>query len=132
MIPELGTTITTIEQITMPSKTYRIDEEANRIIGSIDGLGSILQSVKKILNTERYAYVIYDSRYGSELERLIGKPQEYVVADLERSIRAALMTDDRIQGIKDFTTSIDGTNLTASFTIISIEGNLTYTTEVIL
>lgn len=132
MIPQQGTSIGSIEQVSMPSLTYRIDPVSKRIVGMIDEKEALLQAVEKLLNTERYAYVIYDSQYGVELERLIGKPVDFVMADLPRVIEAALLTDDRIQGIKDYTAQVSGSDLIATFTVVSIEGDLIYSTEVSL
>lgn len=132
MIPEQGTSIGSIEQVSMPSLTYRIDPVSKRIVGMVDERDALLQAVDKILNTERYAYVIYSSQYGAELERLVGKPMDFVMADLPRVIEAALLTDDRIQGIKDYTAEISGSDLIATFTVVSFDGELIYTTEVML
>lgn len=39
----------------------------------MDGMEAVKQAVYKILQTERYKYVIYDWNYGVELEDLLEK-----------------------------------------------------------
>ena len=85
----------------------------------------------KILYTERYAYVIYSSQYGVELDRLIGKDYDFIVSDLERTITEALLADDRILGITDFVaeqTAID--RMAVSFRVNSVVGATNISTEV--
>ena len=87
----------------------------------------------KILYTERYAYVIYSSQYGVELDRLIGKDYDFIVSDLERTITEALLADDRILSITDFVaeqTAID--RMSATFTVNSVVGSVNINTEVII
>ena len=123
MTPEKTVNITELETVTQPSLTYKLDTDKKRIIGKIDNQEAIIQTVKKILNTERYAYVIYSSQYGSELENLIGKDYDFIVSDLERTINEALSVDERITSISDFTITKSGVDsLLASFNVNSIYG----------
>ena len=103
MIPQIqasNKTNSTIQNIvikTQPSLTYR--DNGNNIIGKTDGLEAITQTVWHILNTERYAYVIYPNWYGMELEKYKGQPFSYLEAQLENDLRSALLQDDRIYDI---------------------------------
>ena len=54
----LGTT-EIIKQADMPSKTYRIDFQTGRISGTVDGRDAMVQAIRKILQTERFQYLIY-------------------------------------------------------------------------
>ena len=131
MLPDVNTELTELEVTTQPSKTYNLDTVRNRIGVMIDGREAIMQAVKKILYTERYANVIYGSNYGVELYRLFGKDLEFVVGDLEATITEALLTDDRIESISNFQigrSSID--SVIASFTVNSIYGNIPMQAEV--
>lgn len=92
--------IRNIEEVVLPSYTYQVKN--GRIHGYIDGLEAMRQAVEKILLTERFEWVIYSSNYGVELERLIGKPYDFVKADLERTISQALLVDTRIKSIQNF------------------------------
>lgn len=123
MTPEQSVNITELETISQPSLTYKLDLEKKRITGKIDNQEAINQAVIKILNTERYAYTIYSSQYGVELERLLGQNYDFIVSDLERTISEALLVDDRITGISDFRIEKTGTDsLSAVFTVNSVFG----------
>lgn len=131
MIPEQQVDLTNLEVISQPSLTYKLDFERKRISGKINNEEAVMQLVMKILYTERYAYVIYSSQYGVELDRLIGKEYDFIVSDLERTITEALLADDRILSITDFTTEqteID--RMTASFKVNTIIGATNISTEV--
>lgn len=103
-----------------PSKTYRIHN--GHIEGNIDGLDAVRQSIYLILSTERYQYVIYSGDYGVELAGLIGKRKSYIEGDVERRITEALLEDDRIQDIKDFTITFDREEAKITFTAVTIFG----------
>lgn len=131
MIPEQQIDLTNLEVISQPSLTYKLDFERKRISGKINNEEAVMQLVMKILYTERYAYVIYSSQYGVELDRLIGKEYDFIVSDLERTITEALLADDRILSITDFTTEqteID--RMTVSFRVNTVIGATNISTEV--
>ena len=131
MIPEQSVDLTNLEVINQPSRTYKLDFDRKRIGGKIDNQEAIMQLVMKILYTERYAYVIYSSQYGVELDRLIGEEYDFIISDLERTITEALLVDDRILSITDFKTERTGLDqMIASFTVNSIEGSVDINTEV--
>ena len=68
----------------------------------MDELEAYKQAVYKILNTERYEHVIYSWNYGVELKELFGQHIAYVVPELERRIREAIMQDNRTVSVTDF------------------------------
>ena len=116
-----------------PTQTYRLDFVNKRIIGRVDRSDALMQAVKKIFSTDKYAYEIYDWYYGNELLKLIGQPYDYIVAQIPRIVKEALLVDDRIIGVTDFTfekTSID--SMTVTFLIHSVYSKLTYVLEVLL
>lgn len=120
-----------IENTELTSRTYRFDFENKRIEGFIDGKEAILQAVIKILKTERYSNVIYDDSYGVELDNLIGKEFDYVISQLERTIRESLLEDDRISDVVDFNwKKLDNVSLQVSLTVITDEGELRIEEEV--
>lgn len=103
MLPSTNSILTTNLNVEMqPSKQYRMEIETNRIVGSCEGLEAVKQAIYKILNTERYAYIIYSWDYGIELVDLYGKPPMYVCPELERRIKEALMQDSRIIKVDGF------------------------------
>lgn len=120
-----------VAQEQKPSLTWKLDLSSNRVKGMIDDKDAILQAVEKILLTERYAYRIYSWNYGSELQFYIGKDTDFVLADAERTIREALLQDDRILDIKDFSTKqVDLNSVSVSFTVVSVAGSFNYKKEV--
>lgn len=109
-----------------PTKTYQMDFENERVIGKIEGLEAMKQAIFKILNTERYQYLVYSWNYGSEFQDLFGMPVTYVCPELERRITEALTWDKRIKEVSDFsfdTTSQRGTVI-AFFTVHTIYGDV--------
>ena len=133
MIPEQEVDLTNLEVVSQPSLTYKLDFERKRIGGKIDNEEAIMQLVMKILYTERYAYVIYSSQYGVELDRLIGKDYDFIASDLERTITEALLADDRILSITDFQANKIGIDkMEVSFAVNSIAGSTNINTEVII
>ena len=85
-----------------PTHTYKMNLESNLIRGYTDGQEAMKQAIYKILNTERYQYVMYSWNYGIELLDLYGEPVSYVCPELERRITEALTWDDRIQTVDNF------------------------------
>lgn len=85
-----------------PTYTYRMNLENNLIRGYTDGQEAMKQAIYKILNTERYQYVMYSWNYGIELLDLYGEPVSYICPELERRITEALTWDDRIQSVDNF------------------------------
>ena len=133
MIPEQVIDLTDLEIENHPSRTYKLDFERKRIGGMIDNEQAIMQMVMKILYTERYAYVIYSSQYGVELDRLIGQDYNFIVSDLERTITEAITADDRVIDITDFQINKIGIDkMEVSFTVNSIVGSANINTEVII
>ena len=103
MLPQISaldnnTNIATIEVESQPSRTYKDDNKL--ISGTIDGIEAITQTVEHILVTERYAYPIYPSWYGMELEKYKGQSFEYLQAQIEKDLTEALTQDDRILRIE--------------------------------
>lgn len=110
------------ETMERPSRTWRLDVERGRVIGMIDGLDAVRQAAVKILQTERFRHLIYDTDYGVELANLIGRDPLLIRSELRRRIREALMQDDRIEDVADFQIDIAGDAATARFTVVSTFG----------
>ena len=108
-----------------PTKTYQMDLENERVIGNVEGLEAMKQAIFKILNTERYQYLVYSWNYGSQFQDLFGMPVTYVCPELERRITEALTWDKRIKEVTDFSfdTSQRG-KVIASFTVHTIYGDV--------
>jgi len=114
-----------LEKRTMPSLTWRINEEKAEVRGETDELDAMRQAVSKILQTERYRYAVYDWNYGVELEDLYGKNVSYVIPELKRRIEDALLADDRVTAVTDFSFQEEKGSVTAAFTVYTIFGEVT-------
>ena len=112
-----------VEFVAQPSLTWKIDHAAGRIAGTCDGHDAVKQAVEIILNVEQPAS-------GMLWEGLVGQDAGYVAAELQRRLQDALLTDDRITGLKNYEYSIDGQNLTVSFTVETVYGDVETGTEV--
>lgn len=126
MIPESGVYAEAeIEIVQMPSLTYRLDFRTNRIMGRVDGIEAVKQAIFKILNTERYEYLIYSWNYGVELNELIGEDLEVAYAELSARISEALLQDERILSVEAFSfEKIDKQTLQVNFHVETVEGEL--------
>lgn len=124
MIPVVADNLN-IEFTTMPSLNYKMNIDDEIIINKCNELEAMKQVIYKILNTERYQYLIYSWNYGIELADLFGEPVFYVVPELERRITEALLQDDRIESVSDFEfdTSKRGT-VACTFTVNTIFGEV--------
>lgn len=114
-----------------PSLTYRLDFTNRRIIGKVDDKEAVMQFIKKVLDTSKYAYEIYDWYYGNELLALVGMPYDYIVVEAPRIIEEALLVDDRITYIDQWSfkkVAVDAIEI--SFLVHTIYGNIKYTKEV--
>ena len=101
-----------------PSLT--LDE--NNIFREIDGLEALQQLMRRMLMTERFENTIYDHSYGMEFQELVGQDMDLVQADISRRIQEALLEDDRIRQVYEFSTTIDKTILNVTFTVVTIFG----------
>lgn len=115
----------------LPTKTYRIDLVNKRIIGTIDGREAVMQFIYKVLSTDKYAFEIYDWYYGNELLKLVGRPYDYIVTRIPNIFKEALLVDERILDVRDFTfnkTQIDA--VVVSCIIDTVYGKISYEQEV--
>lgn len=124
---DISNGVTFVQQ---PSLTWYINKATNQIQGTIDGTEAVAQTVDIILNVERFRWQIYSPNSGMEWAGLIGQDPGYVASELQRRITDALSVDDRIRGISDFSYSVDGNILSASFTVNTVYGPKQTTVEV--
>lgn len=112
-----------IEEI--PTCTYKMKSDSNRIQGHTDSLDAMKQSIFKILSTERYQHQMYSWNYGVELLDLYGEPVSYVCPELERRITEALTWDKRIKSVDNFEFDIsEKGEIRVSFIVHTIFGNI--------
>lgn len=113
-----------------PSLTWFINKDTNRIQGTVEDFAAVRQAVEIILNTERFRWQIYKPYSGMQWDGLIGQDPGYVALELKRRVTEALMVDDRITGVSDFSYSADGDELTASLTVNTVYGEIQTSVEV--
>ena len=140
MIPTINILTEEITEITYPSNTYRIvikhdpyadpAKAVDRISGYVDDIEAVKQAIYLILGTERYQFPIYSWDYGVELVDLFGKPMPYVMSELPRRIKDALIQDDRIDDVVDFEFEVNGHKLHTTFTVVTNLGNFNTELEV--
>lgn len=87
-----------------PSRTYKLDIETGEISGMIDGLEAVHQFISKAIHTRRYAHPIYSPDYGCEIKDLFGKgySDPYMESEIIRMVTEALIYDDRIDRVYNF------------------------------
>lgn len=118
-------TVADVEIVHQPSYTYSIDYATDsQIRGFTDELKAMEQAIYKIINTERYEYIIYSWNYGIELADLFGQPIPYVYAELQRRIEEALLADDRVTNVYGFTFDHNGGDVYTSFNVDTIYGQI--------
>ena len=127
-LPEGG--LTGIQFTRQPSRTWYLDQTTGRIRGAADGLAAVRQAAEIILNVERFRWQIYQSYSGMQWDGLIGQDPGYVALELQRRITEALMMDDRVRGISEFSYAVSDDTLTASFTVQTVYGDTETSVEV--
>lgn len=131
MIPVGGTlSELPVEDIERPSLTWYLDFNRGRITRMADGIDAIKQTIFQILQTDRFAHVIYSFNYGHELGRCIGKSPLFVRSEVERMLQEALEQDDRIQSIENVRADVQGDRITVAFFVATVYGTFEFTQEV--
>lgn len=126
MIPSTSSLFTTnLEEENIPSKNHKLHFDKNITSGYCDEAEAVKQMIYKMLNTERYQYLIYSWNYGIILDDLFGEPVTYVCPELKRRIIDALSIDDRIISCEEFEfdTSKKGVVL-VTFTVKTVFGDI--------
>lgn len=126
MVPAATLVLNTVIDVEeQPTFTYAMKLSGDRVQGYTDGIEAMKQAIFKILNTERYKYLIYGWDYGIELADLFGEAISYVCPELERRITEALLADDRILEVKDFQFDYPKRHVVhVSFTVETIFGEI--------
>lgn len=101
-------------------RTYNLENMSGGAGAFIHGKEAVRQAVFKILNTERFRHGIYSSDYGVEVEDLYGTDCDYACVELERRISEALLCDERISRISDFSFDVKKNAVYASFTVYTV------------
>lgn len=108
-----------------PSLTYKMDLNGDSVWGFVDEQEAMKQAIFRILNTERYQFIIYPWYYGIETIDLYGEPVTYVCPELERRITEALLIDTRIISVTDFEFDLEVKGVVHTmFTVNTIYGEI--------
>ncbi|MFT4413182.1 DUF2634 domain-containing protein [Fredinandcohnia humi] len=119
---------------TESSKTYHFDFTTGQFTGKlIDGEEALLQFIHKAIKTARFRYLIYDDQYGCELEDLIGQDisNELLETEIPRLITEALIYDDRIELVRNFSVVREKDKLYVSFEVVGKDETVLNVSEVI-
>lgn len=112
------------------TRTYAMDFRHKRIAGYVDGKEAVMQAIWKILSTRRFAHLIYDDQYGIDVMNKIGVSgltKQYLDSDVPKMVAEALLADERIVGVDNFTYEIIGSDgVHMEFTAFTIYGNLEF------
>lgn len=107
---------------TAPSRTYRLVK--NSICGMTDGKEAVKQAIKLALSTERWRHAIYSPDYGCELTGLFGGSDRPTQEMIRLMMEEALLEDDRIIKIEDFSAAFTGDVLKIAFTAVTSFGDI--------
>lgn len=107
---------------TQPSKTWHIRDD--RIVGMFDGKAAMKQAIEILLNIRRYEYLIYSWNCGHELDALIGRDEEDVIAYAPRLIKECLKQDDRILDVNNFSFSNSKEGILINFNVSTKMGDI--------
>lgn len=118
------------EDLIETSRTYRIDFEKGTLTREVlTGIEAIKQFVYMAIYTPRFAYPIYSDDIGSELEELLADNEvsrDFKEMEIPRLIEEAIIYDERIQEVSDFTISFKGDELHVSFVVQTEEGTIEF------
>ena len=114
-----------------PTRTYKVNFETGRVAGFVDETEAMKQAIYKILQTERFEYLIYSWNYGIELNAVVGKSFQVFASEIKRVIREALLADSRITDVTDFEVAqTEKRTASVKFTAETIFGEIPIESEV--
>ncbi len=122
MLPE-GIVITTNTDSDMPSLTWKIDFDNNRITTELDEQEAVKQMVHLALITE-YQYSDIYSDFGMKTSDLIGQDFFFIVSELKRRITETLTKDSRVSDVSGFEFEEVEAGVLTSFTVATIYGDI--------
>ena len=110
---------------TQPSRTYALRFDGYPSAGKLDGVEAMKQAIFLALQIERFRFAIYSWNYGIELDALLGQSTTpYLQAKVAKAIEDALMADDRVLSVEQFSFVKGKRNLLVKFTVTTTEGDV--------
>lgn len=117
------------ELVDVPTRTYKVVN--GRVTGFVEEQEAMRQAIEKVLSTERFNFEIYSDSYGADLNDLIGEHMDLAKAEVERLITEAIIVDDRVLSIENFTILEESKeSLIVSFKVATVFGALFLREEV--
>lgn len=98
--------------------------------GQVDGLAALSQAIDLMLQIEGECWAIFSAGYGVKLSDLWGKDRYYAAAEAERRIKEALLRDERVLAVEDFTFTANANSLLMEFVVKSVYGESRQSAEV--
>ena len=93
--------------------------------GKLDGVEAMKQAIFLALQIERFRFAIYSWNYGIELDALLGQSMPpYLQAKVAKAIEDALLADDRVLSVENFSFSKTKRDIHATFTVSTTEGDI--------
>ncbi|TLG71367.1 DUF2634 domain-containing protein [Culicoidibacter larvae] len=93
-----------------------------RLVEKISDKDALLQTIEKILSTERYKFLAYDHNFGVELSGLENVDRDIYKEIIKTRISDALKADDRVESIDNFEISFAKDSVTVIFQVTSVFG----------
>lgn len=119
----------------LPSTTYAIDFENNRIVGKIDGIEAMKQAIIKAVLTPRFKCLIYSDEYGSEIKEELSEnnfDREFVESVIPQYVSESLENDDRVLSVGDFDINFNESVVDVAFIASTVYGDITIDFEEVL
>ena len=88
------------------------------------GRQAVAQAIELMLSTERWRYAIFSADYGYELPAHWGENERPTEELLRLMTEEALLEDDRILSITDFSAKIFGDEVRLSFVVKTVFGDV--------
>lgn len=110
-----------------PPKEYEIDFTTGQLTGRIvEGIGALKVWIWCCLKTPRFRHAIYSWQYGTSFEDYVGQTlsRDYLEADCHAEIQDALMVNPWINGIDNFSASLEGAELHVTFRVLTSLGEI--------
>lgn len=111
-------------------KDYAIDLETGAIILNdlgqatiVTGIDAVIAQAYRKIHTDKGRYIIYSSNYGSEFKKLIGKSKSYGDTYAYQMLVDCLVDNKYINGISNFSTTLEKGGYKMNFTLNSIYGD---------
>jgi hypothetical protein len=113
-------------------REYAYDFDSNEFILEngknvvYEGMDALKMWIIKALKTQRYCYGAYTWDYGQEFSELVGQrlSSDAMQSEAKRYLEEALTVNTHITGIKNVSVTIDGSNVTVTFTAETDQGEV--------